>query len=182
MTKRKLRKNADISPPQSPHDDIHTCSKGCKKPGCNRTLRDTIEEQDKQIEALKRDVLEKTAELRKSEEHNAALCERMQDLNSELFVASNINGKLHMNRVHDLNHMGGLCEENERLKADVERLTKELEHERSSVRFVSIGEVQEAVNKMPGACKHTEHPLMQCLDCIGAMMRCDAAKEGKQTK
>jgi hypothetical protein len=154
-----LRKNADISPPQSPHDGIHTCSKGCKKPGCNRTLRDTIEEQDRQIEALKRDVLEKTAELRnlkevvhdlrisaeddldsidtareeiarlqaelrKSEEHNAALCERMQDLNSELFAASNINGKLHMNRVHDLNQMGGQCEENARLKAEVERLRK----------------------------------------------------------
>jgi hypothetical protein len=70
-------------------------------------------------------------------------------------------------------------EENNRLKEEVERLTKELEHERSSVRFVSIGEVQEAVDKMPGACKHTEHPLMPCLDCIGAMMRCDAAKDGK---
>jgi len=124
MTKRKLRKNADISPPQSPHDGIHTCSKGCKKPGCNRTLRDTIEEQDQQIEALKRDVLEKTAELRKSEEHNEALCERMQDLNGELFAASNINGKLHMKRVHDLNQMGGQCEEIARLKAEVERLRK----------------------------------------------------------
>jgi uncharacterized coiled-coil protein SlyX len=124
MTKRKLRKNADISPPQSPHDGIHTCSRGCKNPGCTRTLRETIEEQDQQIEALKQDVLEKTAELRKSEEHNAALCERMQDLNSELFAASNINGKLHMNRVHDLNQMGGQCEEIARLKAEVERLTK----------------------------------------------------------
>ena len=68
MTKRKLRKNADINPPQSPHDGIHTCSKGCSKTGCTRTLRDTIEEQDKQIEALKRDVLEKTAELRNLKE------------------------------------------------------------------------------------------------------------------
>ena len=159
MTKRKLRKNADISYTQSPHDDIHTCSKGCSKPGCNRTLRDTIEEQDKQIEALKRDVLEKTAELRnlkevvhdlrisaeddldsidtareeiarlqaelrKSEEHNEALCERMQDLNSEVFAASNINAKMHMNRVHDLNQMGGQCEEIGRLKAEVERLSQ----------------------------------------------------------
>jgi uncharacterized coiled-coil protein SlyX len=123
MTKPKLRKNAEINPPQSPHDGIHTCSKGCNKPGCNRTLRDTIEEQDQQIEALKRDVLEKTVELRKSEEHNAALCERMQDLRSELFAASNINGKLHMKRVHDLNQMGGQCEEIARLKAEVERLT-----------------------------------------------------------
>jgi uncharacterized coiled-coil protein SlyX len=127
MTKRKLRKKAEINPPQSPHDGIHTCSKGCNKPGCTRTLRDTIEEQNKQIEALKRDLLEKTAELRKSEEHNDALCERMQDLNSELFAASNINGKLHMKRVHDLNQMGGQCEEIARLKAQVERLTADNE-------------------------------------------------------
>jgi predicted RNase H-like nuclease (RuvC/YqgF family) len=65
MPKRKLRKNAENNLPQSPHDGIHTCSKGCSKPGCTRALRDTIEEQDQQIEALKRDVLEKTAELRK---------------------------------------------------------------------------------------------------------------------
>jgi hypothetical protein len=52
MTKRKLRKNADISPPQSPHDGIHTCSKGCNKPGCTRTLRETIEEQEAQVERL----------------------------------------------------------------------------------------------------------------------------------
>ena len=110
MTKRKLRKNADISPPQSPHDGIHTCSKGCSKPGCTRTLRETIEEQDQQIEALKRDVLEKTAELRKSEEHNEALCERMQDLNSEVHTASCANANMH--------------KENARLKAEVERLTK----------------------------------------------------------
>jgi hypothetical protein len=68
MTKHKLRKKAEINPTQSPHDGIHTCSKGCSKPGCTRTLRDTIEEQDKQIEALKRDVLEKTAELRNLKE------------------------------------------------------------------------------------------------------------------
>lgn len=32
----ELRNPADISPPQSTHDGIHTCSKGCKNPGCNR--------------------------------------------------------------------------------------------------------------------------------------------------
>lgn len=78
-----LRKNAEINDAQSPHDGIHTCSKGCKKPGCNRGLRDTIEEQDAQIVALKQDLLEKTAELR----------------------------RLHQERVHDLNHIGGLQEE-----------------------------------------------------------------------
>jgi len=97
MTKRKLRKNADISPPQSPHDGIHTCSKGCSKPGCTRTLRDTIEEQDKQIEALKRDLLEKTAELRKKA----------------------------METIHDINHIGGLQEENARLKEQMESYIEE---------------------------------------------------------
>jgi hypothetical protein len=35
------------------------------------------------------------AELAKSEEHNAALCERLQDLNGEVHTASCINGNLH---------------------------------------------------------------------------------------
>jgi len=102
MPKRKLTKHEDdirrgLRSPDAPapYDDIHTCSKGCKKPGCTRTLRDTIEEQDKQIEALKRDVLEKTAELRKKA----------------------------METIHDINHIGGLQEENARLKAEVEKLT-----------------------------------------------------------
>jgi hypothetical protein len=94
MTKRKLRKNADISPPQSPHDGIHTCSRGCSKPGCTRTLRDTIEEQDQQIEALKRDVLEQATAVR----------------------------QLRFERIHDISHMGGQDEEISRLRAEVERL------------------------------------------------------------
>lgn len=73
-----LRKNAEINPAQSPHDGIHTCSKGCSKPGCKRGLRDTIEEQDAQIVALKQDLLEKAAELR----------------------------RLHQERVHDLGMLG----------------------------------------------------------------------------
>ncbi len=88
MTKRKLRKKAEINPPQSPHDGIHTCSKGCSKPGCNRTLRDTIEEQDKQIEALKRDVLEQATAVR----------------------------QLRFERIHDISHMGGQDEEISRLQ------------------------------------------------------------------
>ena len=48
-----------------PYKGIHTCSKGCKKQGCSRGLRDTIEEQDIQIAALKLDVLERSAELRR---------------------------------------------------------------------------------------------------------------------
>jgi uncharacterized metal-binding protein len=97
MTKRKLRKNADISPPQSPHDGIHTCSKGCKKPGCNRTLRDTIEEQDQQIEALKRDVLEKTTAVQ----------------------------QLRFERIHDISHMGGQDEEIARLQELCEKHAQE---------------------------------------------------------
>ena len=106
--RRNLRKSAEINPAQSPHDGIHTCSKGCKKPGCNRGLRDTIEEQDAQIVALKQDLLEQTAAVR----------------------------HLRMERIHDLNHIGGLQEENAdlrsqfanseqenaRLKAEAERL------------------------------------------------------------
>ena len=60
----------------------------------NRTLRDTIEEQDKQIDALKRDVLEQAAEVR----------------------------QLRFKRVHDIHHIREQCEENARLKAEVERL------------------------------------------------------------
>ena len=88
----KVRKSAENSPDQSPHDGIHTCSRGCSKPGCTRALRDTIKEQDEQIEALKRDLLEATADKRKKA----------------------------METVHDLNHIGGLQEENARLKAEVD--------------------------------------------------------------
>jgi chromosome segregation ATPase len=113
MTKRKLRKNADISPTQSPHDGIHTCSKGCKKPGCTRTLRDTIEEQDQQIEALKRDVLEKTTELRN-------LKEVVHDLR--------ISAEDDLDTIETAREeIARLQEENARLKAEVERLTAENE-------------------------------------------------------
>ena len=105
--RRNLRKSAEINPAQSPHDGIHTCSKGCKKPGCNRGLRDTIEEQDAQIEALKQDLLEQAAAVRSqfanSEQENARLnnyIERLEVRNAELVP------------------------ENARLKAEVERLRK----------------------------------------------------------
>jgi len=98
MTKPKLRKKAEINPPQSPHDGIHTCSRGCTKPGCNRALRDTIEEQDAQIQALKQDLLEKTAAAR----------------------------HLRFERVHDINHIGGQQEEIEKLKEECQRLNSEL--------------------------------------------------------
>jgi len=99
MTKRKL----------TPYDGIHTCSKGCKKPGCTRTLRNTIEEQDKQIEALKRDVLEKTAEMRNLKEVIADLHNQADD---------------------DLDSIETERIENDRLKAEVEKLKLNLEEER----------------------------------------------------
>lgn len=86
-----LRKNAEINDAQSPHDGIHTCSKGCKKPGCNRGLRDTIEEQDAQIVALKQDLLERAADHRKT-------CRR---------------------RIHDLNLIQSLKEDIESLTGQV---------------------------------------------------------------
>jgi hypothetical protein len=126
MTKRKLRKNADISPPQSPHDGIHTCSKGCKKPGCNRTLRDTIEEQNQQIEALKRDVL-KNARLRSVADDNKRECEATRIENARL-KKENEKYQRCLNGERDwvLMEPG----EHARLKAEVERLTKQTDYER----------------------------------------------------
>ena len=86
MTKRKLTKRQDdirrgLTTPQ-PYDGIHTCSKGCKKQGCNRGLRDTIEEQDAQIVALKQDLLEKTAAVRNLQ--MGGQCEKISRLKAEV--------------------------------------------------------------------------------------------------
>jgi chromosome segregation ATPase len=66
-----------------------------------------------QVAALIDDQTRLKAELAKSEEHNAALCERMQDLNSELHTCSCANANMNKHKA-----------ENARLKAEVERLTK----------------------------------------------------------
>lgn len=66
-----------------------------------------------QIGGLQEDNARLTAELAKCEEHNEALCERMQDLNSEVFTASCTNARL-----HSLFANSEL--ENARLKAEVE--------------------------------------------------------------
>ena len=71
------------------------------KPGCTRTLRDTIEEQNKQIEALKRDVLEQAAEIRNLNEVIADLHNQADD---------------------DLDSIETERIENARLKAEIERL------------------------------------------------------------
>ena len=55
------------------------------------------------------------AEVAKSEEHNAALCERLQDLNGEVHTASCTNARLH-------SQFANSEQENARLKAEVERL------------------------------------------------------------
>ena len=119
--RRNLRKSAEINPAQSPHNGIHTCSKGCKKQGCNRGLRDTIEEQNAQIEGLKRDLLEKTAAVRNSRIAN----------------------------IYDINHVGGLEEENARLKAEVERLTSDLQMEKENKDRL-VREWQKANNEVYG--------------------------------
>jgi len=132
MTKPKLRKKAEINPPQSPHDGIHTCSKGCKKPGCTRTLRDTIEEQDKQIEALKRDLLEKTAELRNLKEvvHDLRISaeddlDTIDTARKEIARLQAECKELKYERIHDINQMGGLQEENAILKEKMESYIEE---------------------------------------------------------
>ena len=132
MTKRKLTKRQDdirrgLTTPQ-PYDGIHTCSKGCKKAGCNRGLRDTIEEQNAQIEGLKRDLLEKTAAVRSqfanSEQENARLnnyIERLEVRNAEL-VPENARLQAEVERLRNL----GIKLESmiDPLKAEVERLRK----------------------------------------------------------
>lgn len=55
-------------------------------------------------------------QLAKSEEHNTALCERLQDLNGEVHTASCTNARLH-------SQFANSEQENARFKAEVERLT-----------------------------------------------------------
>ena len=50
---------------------------------------------DQAVAACNKEIEQLKADLAKSEEHNAALCERLQDLNSELHTASCMNGNLH---------------------------------------------------------------------------------------
>lgn len=63
-----------------------------------------------QIGGLQEDYARLLADYNKTEEHNMALCERLQDLNGELFNASCANANMH--------------KDNARLMAEVERLTK----------------------------------------------------------
>jgi len=63
-----------------------------------------------QIGGLQEENARLLADYNKTEEHNMALCERLQDLNGELFTASCANANMH--------------KENARLKAEVERLRK----------------------------------------------------------
>jgi hypothetical protein len=60
--------------------------------------------------------------------------------------------KLQMERIHDLNQMGGLCEENARLKAEVERLKEGNEcldqmHEKEMARSAFLCEHIERLTK-----------------------------------
>lgn len=166
-----LRKNAEIDSAQSSHDGIHTCSKGCSKPGCNRSLRDTIEEQDAQIEALKQDLLEKAAELR----------------------------RLHRERVHDLNQIGGLQEENQSLAGQVRQfeehrdtaaqIIKRLEAEVEALMTTPCSrllraerEENERLKAEVGRLKQEKNELAVMIHPVAlkAWMNLNAAKEGKQ--
>lgn len=130
-----LRKNAENDTAQSPHDGIHTCSKGCKKLGCNRGLRDTIEEQDAQIVALKQDLLEKTADHRKTcrrrihdlnliqslKEDIESLTGQVRQFEEHRDIASQIIKRL---ETEARSQFANSEQENARLKAEVERLTE----------------------------------------------------------
>ena len=132
--RRNLRKSAEINPAQSPQG-----------------LRDTIEEQNAQIEALKQDLLEKSAELRKSEEYNEALCERMQDLNNEVYGLQT--------------QVAALIDDQTRLKAEVERLRK-------------AGDALARIVEPPYDHMKKDEYSMWAAE-IDAMNRWNAAKEGK---
>ena len=165
--RRNLRKSAEINPAQSPHNGIHTCSKGCKKQGCNRTLRETIEEQDIQIEALKRDLLEKTAAVRSqfanSEQENARLnnyIERLEVRNAELVP------------------------ENARLQAEVESVRQVAQELRASsfVTAVSVEQYERVVKAGDALAVVIAYELRidegeELPICVQAW---NAAKEGKQ--
>ena len=126
MTKRKLTKRQDdirrgLTTPH-PYDGIHTCSKGCKKAGCNRGLRDTIEEQDAQIVALKQDLLEKTAAVRNLQ--MGGQCEEISRLKAEDVNLKEVIAELRISAEDDLHSIESARIENTRLKAEVERLRK----------------------------------------------------------
>ena len=128
MTKRKLTKRQDdirrgLTTPQ-PYDGIHTCSKGCKKAGCNRGLRDTIEEQDAQIVALKQDLLEKTAAVRNLQ--MGGQCEEISRLKAEAVNLKEVIAELRISAEDDLHSIESARIENTRLKAEVERLKESL--------------------------------------------------------
>ena len=124
--RRNLRNPAEINPAQSPHKGIHTCSKGCKKQGCNRGLRDTIEEQNAQIESLKQDLLEKTAAVRQVAQDNKTETEATRIENARLKGEVE---RLTFDPMTYLDDQGEWMPRHihlaavERLKAEVERLT-----------------------------------------------------------
>jgi cytochrome c2 len=68
--------------------------------------------------------------------------------------------------IHDINYIGGLQEENARLKAEVERLTKAGDAMASSIQF----------NEEMSQDYNGPTIVHQCVQCW------NAAKEGKQSK
>ena len=105
--RRGLRKSAEINPAQSPHNGIHT-------------WRDTIEEQNAQIEGLKRDLLEKTAAVRNLQ--MGGQCEKISRLKAEAVNLKEVIAELRISAEDDLHSIESARIENTRLKAEVERL------------------------------------------------------------
>jgi chromosome segregation ATPase len=138
-----LRKSAEINPAQSPHDGIHTCPKGCKKPGCNRGLRDTIEEQDAQIEALKQDLKEEAARSRHVRmkvihfiNTIGGLQEELAALRSQFANSEQENAKLKADFYQASDERSDYAKDVSKLKAEVERLRKAGDELRDSLPYI----------------------------------------------
>jgi regulator of replication initiation timing len=188
MTKRKLRKNADINPPQSPHDGIHTCSKGCKKPGCNRTLRDTIEELKAQVERLSQPAIIGGYNL--SQYIRMANSETLEFDNGDIFADMTLPERIKY-----------IVESHARLKADVDRLTAEnasvklgnaelrqmvIERGETAVEDIRvICRLEAEVERLTKAGDELERVItshMSSYEAGNASFQWRAAKEGKQSK
>ena len=119
------------------------------------------------------------AEVAKSEEHNAALCERMQDLNGEVHTASCTNARLH-------SQFANSEQENARLKAEVERLTETIEKVITAADVIDernqrlIAEV-ERLRKAGDNLERVLTDRSGSYEAGNASHEWNAAKEGKQS-
>jgi len=176
---------------------IHTCSKGCKKPGCNPTLGDTIEEQNQQIEALKRDVLQKTAD-------NARLKAEVEELkleNSQYEEHHKYGQDVIISLRGEVERLTNAIESSNyyflwiKLKAEVERLTKEsdifqkcCEHQKNRIerlrqneRLIDAGNALHHAAEIAAKWGVTATQMGMPRALYAACRNWNAAKEGKQS-